>query len=211
MRKVNFRKSIIALTVVYCLGMSSSAVIAKNNDNIDMFKNATSVAEPNSLPSLTPKSGGGSNGEVSALASSSKTTKTGTGGILTSNTWLGAVDSDQLADYQVSANYNKTDHQYIKTTWYATIGAVSTSSTASVSMSFPLSGTVSASTTTTVTNASTPSKYYENSKSQQDASYRSNVAIQGAWKYVTMTNEASCWGNKVVKKASINSQATQNK
>ena len=208
MIKRNFKKSLIALIVICSLVLSSSFVFA---NDINIFQNATAAAPANSLKSLTPKAGVQSKEGLSALASSSRSVTTYTKGKLTSNTWLGPVDYQDLAEYQVSANYNKTDHQNIQTTWYATIGAVSTSNTASVTMSFPTSASVSASTTSTVTNASTASKYYQNTKSQKDASYRSNAAIQGSWKYLTMTNEASCWGNKVVKKAAINSQATQKK
>lgn len=88
MEKANFKKSIIALTVVCSLVMSSSAVFAKNNDENNKFKNVTSVTTDNTLPSLTPKSGVGSNGEVSALASSSKSITTYTGGIRYSKSLL---------------------------------------------------------------------------------------------------------------------------
>ncbi len=43
-------------------------------------------------------------------ASLSKTIKTDTGGTLTANVWLSSIFSNDLIDYQVSAQYNKTDH-----------------------------------------------------------------------------------------------------
>ncbi len=67
---------------------------------------------------------------------------------------------------------------------------------------------VSATTSSTTTMATTPHKYYENTKGQQDASYRSNIALQGNWKKVTMVNEASVWGGSVVKKATITTQTS---
>ncbi|GIO42216.1 hypothetical protein [Paenibacillus apis] len=204
MKKLNFKKSMLVVSVLtFALGTNSA--FAANQTQV----NATPAAIENSLPSLSPISG--AEGVFTTFASSSKTVKTDTKNTLTSNTWLGSVDSNGLADYQVSANYDATDHKYIETRWKATIGAVSTTTTASVSMNFPTGVNVTATTTSTVTQATTSEKYYQNTQSQQDSSYRSNVAIQGDWKYITMTNVASCWGGSIVKKASITSQATQNK
>lgn len=172
------------------------------------FKNtATPAALPDFLPSLAQPF---SIGEIQPMVSNSRTIKSYTGGTITSNTWLSSLYSNNLIDYQVSATYNKTDHTNIRTEWFATIGAISTTKTASVTLS-TTSGSVTASTSSTTTTNKTASKYYENTKSQKDASYKSNLSVQGAWEYVTLTNNASVWGGKVVKKGQINSQATVRK
>ncbi|WP_214743049.1 hypothetical protein [Exiguobacterium sp. s48] len=188
--------------------LSSVTAFAEQNSYIE---DATAAAEENSQPSLLPKHGveGAASG-FEPMANNSRSTTSYTGGTLKSNTWLSSLHSGGLIDYQVSANYTKTDHQYIQTKWHATIEAISTSSTAKVTLS-TTGGSVEASTTSTDTIKSTSSKYYQNTKSQKDASYRSNLAVQGKWKKVTLTNEASVWGNKVVKKAAINSQVSVSK
>ncbi|MGE6579102.1 hypothetical protein [Paenibacillus xylanexedens] len=132
----------------------------------------------------------------SPFASSEKTLTTTTGGKLTSNVWLDSQHSGGLIDYQVSAVYNKTDHTNIKSTWYATIYSRSTSQTASVTVNTNGTASVSASTTTSTTAATTAAKYIENTQGQSSASYRSNLAVQGDWKEVYLTNTASVWGNK---------------
>lgn len=142
-------------------------------------------------------------------ASFYKTIKTDTGGTLTANVWLNSFFSNNLIDYQVSAQYDKTDHTNIRTEWYCVVEAESLAHSVTVTMNVNPPGlSVSATTTSTTTMATTPHKYYENTKSQQDASYRSNIALQGNWKKVTMVNEASVWGGSVVKKAAITTQTS---
>ncbi|GKV70415.1 hypothetical protein NCCP2716_29130 [Sporosarcina sp. NCCP-2716] len=203
--KSSFYKKVSGLLLISSLTLGlSNGVLAEELDS----EPTVAVAKNNSLPSLLPKHG--TEGMVETYAADARSIKTDTGGTLTSNTWLSSIHSNGLIDYQVSANYNKTDHQNIKTQWFATIESNSTSKTASVTISTS-GGSVSASTTKTTTTAKTASKYYQNTKSQKDASYKSNLAVQGDWRKVTLTNEASVWGNKVVKKAAINSQATVTK
>lgn len=142
-------------------------------------------------------------------ASLSKTIKTDTGGTLTANVWLSSIFSNDLIDYQVSAQYNKTDHTNIRTEWYCTVESESLTHSVTVTLNVTSPGvSVSATTSSTTTMATTPHKYYENTKGQQDASYRSNIALQGNWKKVMMVNEASVWGGSVVKKATITTQTS---
>lgn len=198
------KKVLSTTTAMVLLASLSSQAFAST---IDFKDAATPAALPDTLPSLNQSATAGT---VKPMASNSRTVKTDTGGTLTSNTWLSSLHSNGLIDYQVSAQYNKTDHTNIRTEWYATIGAVSTTKTASVTLSTS-SGSVTATTSSTTTTSKTASKYYENTKSQKDASYKSNLAVQGDWEFVTLTNNASVWGGKVVKKAQINSQATVRK
>lgn len=132
--------------------------------------------------------------------------KTTTGGKLTANVWLSSVYSNNLINYQVSAHYDKTDHTNIRTEWYCVIEAESLSNSVTVTLNTQSGASVSATTTSSTTMATTAHKYYENTKGQQDASYRSNIALQGNWKEVTMVNEASVWGGSIVKKAAITTQ-----
>lgn len=141
-------------------------------------------------------------------ANYSKSIQTSTGGTLTANVWLSSLYSNNLIDYQVSAQYNKTDHTNIRTEWYAVIEAESLSNSVSVTVNTTSGASVTATTTSTSTMATTASKYYENTKSQTDASYRSNIALQGKWKVVTMVNEASVWGGSIVKKTAITTQTS---
>lgn len=203
--KSSFSKKVLGSMLVFSLTLGLNNVVLADEVTPAPI---SAAAEDDTLPSLLPKHG--TEGGIELFASNRRTIKTGTGGTLTSNTWLSSSHSNGLIDYQVSANYNKTDHTNIKTEWFATVESNSTSKTASVTISTS-GGSVSASTTKSTTSAKTDSKYYQNTKSQKDSSYRSNLAVQGDWKKVTLTNEASVWGNKVVKKAAINSQATVQK
>lgn len=205
----NSKTQLLAMSVL-ALGLTTLNGLPVFAEEDSYIEDGTIAAEENSQPTLFPKhgtEGSGLSTGYEPLASNKRSIKSYTGGTLTSNTWLSSFHSNGLIDYQVSANYTKTDHQYIQTKWFATIEAVSTSKTAKVTLS-TTGGSVEASTTSTDTIKSTKSKYYQNTKSQKDASYRSNVAVQGSWKKVTLTNEASVWGNKVVKKAAVNSQVS---
>lgn len=163
-------------------------------------ENATPAAPNDSLPSM----------KIPATrANWSESIQTTTGGTLTANVWLSSLYANNLIDYQVSAQYNKTDHTNIRTEWWCVVESESLAHSVTVTLNvIPPGVSVSATTTSTTTQATTPHKYYENTKSQQDASYRSNIALQGNWKTVTMVNEASVWGGSVTKKAAITTQTS---
>lgn len=160
----------------------------------------TGAAPNDSLPSM----------ELPAtIANWSEDIKTITGGTLTANVWLDSLFVNDLIDYQVSAHYNKTDHKNIRTEWWCVVESESLTHSVTVTLNVnPPGVSVSATTSSTTTQATTPHKYYKNTKSQKDASYRSNIALQGNWKKVTMVNEASVWGGSVTKKAAITTQTS---
>ena len=206
--KILNKKTLISSLVILGAAFGSTTAAFADSDEETTVESSTPAAEMDSQPALTPKYG--TEGQMSILANSKRSVKSYTGGTLYSNTWLSSLHSGGLVDYQVSANYNKTDHKNIQTKWHATIQAYNTSTTASVTIG-TTGGSISASTTKNSTTAKTGNKYYQNTKSQKDASYRSNLALKGNWEKVTLTNESSEWGNKVVKKAAINSQTTVKK
>ena len=161
---------------------------------------ATPAAPNDSLPSVELPS---------TRANWSKTQTTITGGTLRANVWLSSIYFNNLIDYQVSAQYNKSDHTNIRTEWWCVIESESLKKTVTVTLNVnPPGASVSATTTSTEIRATTPHKYYENTKSQKDASYRSNIALQGDWKKVTMVNEASVWGGSVTKRCSAITQTS---
>lgn len=186
-------KSILSASLVALMlcGTSITAFAAED---------ATPAAPNDSLPSM----------ELPAtIANWSEDIKTITGGTLTANVWLDSLFVNDLIDYQVSAHYNKTDHKNIRTEWWCVVESESLTHSVTVTLNVnPPGVSVSATTSSTTTQATTPHKYYKNTKSQKDASYRSNIALQGNWKKVTMVNEASVWGGSVTKKAAITTQTS---
>lgn len=186
-----FKKLVATCAFSAALGISALSVSAAEGVELTPEQNKiveeATPAEGASLPLhefITP------------FAKDSNTLKTTTGGKLTSNVWLDSLRTSDVIDYQVSAQYDKTDHTNIKTTWFATIISKNTSKTATVTVNTNSGVGVSASTTTTSTSATTASKYVENTKGQSSASYRSNLAVQGNWEKVYLTNTASVWGGK---------------
>ena len=163
-------------------------------------EDATPAAPKDSLPSVV---------SPATRAYWSKSTSTITGGTLSADAWLSSWFINDLIDYQVSAKYNKTDHTHIRTEWWCVVESESLTHSVTVTLNVSPPGVaVSATTSSTTTQATTPHKYYENTKSQKDASYRSNIALQGNWKKVTIVNEASVWGGSVTKKAAITTQTS---
>ena len=126
-------------------------------------------------------------------SSGSRSITTGTGGTLVSDTWVGNLDYDGHYDYQVAAKYDKTDHQNIKTTWYGEVTGTN------VSFNIGVGGiTIGASETT----KQTEKRYWENTRSQQDSSYRADGYLSGKWKRADIYNTASVYGNSLGPKPS---------
>ena len=120
--------------------------------------------------------------------SGSKSVKTPTGGTLKSDVWIGAVDTSGSYDYQVAAKYDKTDHQCIKTMWYGEVYGRN--------VEFNI-GTGGISIGSNTERKETERRYWENTKSQQDASFRTNGYLCGQWQSVDMYSTASVWGNSL--------------
>lgn len=117
----------------------------------------------------------------------SKTTKTITGGTVTSNVWVGNRESDGHYEYQVSTNYDKTDHTNIKATWWGKVTG------SNVSFSIGTGGISIGSSTDT---KETEQRYWENTHSQQDASYRADGYLDGSWTSAKVYNRGRVWGDK---------------
>lgn len=129
---------------------------------------------------------------------------TPTGGKVTSNVWVSIPNSSGEFNYQVSANYDKSDHTDIKTTWF---GQASANSGASFGIGFD-SISFGSSTST----ASTTLRYWQNTNGQRDASYASNGFVAGEWIWIAIENRAQVWGGDLgPKPTEVNARATINK
>lgn len=141
-------------------------------------------------------------------ASGVKKKSTPTGGTLENHVWVSNLNTRTGEyNYQVAAKYDKTDHQYIETRWYGEVTGID--------LSFNIGGSssgISIGFSSKATYEKTPERYWQNTKSQKDASYSTNGYLslnsKGSWTQFGIHNTAKVWGKNLTKPTEVNNRVT---